>query len=220
MSFGQEPQVTENDPWKNMPDWVEEYYKGMIQNTVGSDDRADKLRMMYSGMSPEEMMFVQGYIPNAPDMGGGADGAAGGAGAPGPTATWEDYDYNQAFKDAAFGPDADNTSRFSLPNPGILSADMTGNPSGKIFQNFWRGKADKIAQDQASRQSHIHPDIRQTFSEKNTPTPPTQPPTHPDIANTGPAAPGGMNFAPGGGNSLFNSDDMLQKLVAAQANIQ
>ena len=66
MSFGQRPQVTENDPYKNMPDWVKVYYQNQIANAGQSDNRADALRMMFSGFTQPEYDFVHGHRSTGP----------------------------------------------------------------------------------------------------------------------------------------------------------
>jgi hypothetical protein len=61
MSFGSKPQVVDNSPWTNMPDWVKTYYQNQIARASQSDNRADALRQMYSGFTPQERRFVEGY---------------------------------------------------------------------------------------------------------------------------------------------------------------
>jgi len=61
MSFGSKPQVVDNSPWTNMPDWVKTYYQNQIARVAQSDNRADALRQMYSGFTPQERQFVENY---------------------------------------------------------------------------------------------------------------------------------------------------------------
>lgn len=61
MSFGSKPQVVDNSPWTNMPDWVKTYYQNQIARASQSDNRADALRQMYSGFAPNERQFVENY---------------------------------------------------------------------------------------------------------------------------------------------------------------
>ena len=66
MSFGQRPQVTQNDPYQNMPDWVKVYYQNQIANAGQSDNRSDALRMMFSGFTQPEHDFVHEHRSTAP----------------------------------------------------------------------------------------------------------------------------------------------------------
>lgn len=61
MSMGSKPQVVDNSPWTNMPDWVKTYYQNQISRASQSDNRADALRQMYSGFTPQERQFVENY---------------------------------------------------------------------------------------------------------------------------------------------------------------
>ena len=73
MSFGQRPQTVENNPYKGMPSWVRDYYQSMIARSQASDNRADALRVMFSGSSPQEMAATDGYrSPGANPVGSGA----------------------------------------------------------------------------------------------------------------------------------------------------
>lgn len=61
MSFGSKPKTVTDDPYRNMPDWVREYYQNQISRAGASDERADALRLMFSGFTPTEMDFVQNH---------------------------------------------------------------------------------------------------------------------------------------------------------------
>jgi len=61
MSFGSKPQTVDNDPYKNMPAWVKTYYQNQIARSQSSDNRADALRLMFSGFTPDERTAVEGY---------------------------------------------------------------------------------------------------------------------------------------------------------------
>ena len=66
MSFGSKPQTVDNDPYKNMPSWVRDYYQSQIANAGQSDNRADALRTMFSGLNRPEHDFVRNHSSTAP----------------------------------------------------------------------------------------------------------------------------------------------------------
>ena len=102
MSMGSKPQVVDNDPYKNMPAWVKTYYQNQIARSQSSDNRADALRIMFSGFNPDEQAAVDGYkspeanktAPASSSNTGGLlarlVGAGGGSGGSGGGGMWSD----------------------------------------------------------------------------------------------------------------------------------
>ena len=127
MSFGSKPQVTQNDPYQNMPDWVKVYYQNQIANAGQSDNRADALRLMFSGFNQPEHDAVHAHkstvaAPPPPQRNSTADALArliGGSSGSGGSSDgmWSDgmtaSEVRQHQADRTFGA----TPRASAPTP-------------------------------------------------------------------------------------------------------
>lgn len=66
MSFGREPEVTNNQDrtWMDMPGWLRNYYQNLSTGAQASNERADGLRQMYSGLTEDERGFMASNADN------------------------------------------------------------------------------------------------------------------------------------------------------------